>query len=109
MGTRLSYCPPLSPRQLGVLTYSRSVSLSNYRHLLKAFHGKCAEAVSMFVLMCVCLCACMSMATFLANGRLQKFFFFLKDAKACKNAKCQLQRGRLFLVIFLRLNQSNFL
>lgn len=30
----------------------RSVSLSNYHHLLKTFHGKCVEAVSLFVLAC---------------------------------------------------------
>lgn len=45
--------PPLSQSLLGVLTHSRSVSPSNYCPLLKTFHGKCAEAVSMFVLVCV--------------------------------------------------------
>lgn len=100
VGTRLSYSPPLSQSLLGVLTHSRSVSPSNYRPLLKTFHGKCAEAVSMCVLVCVCA---YGSTTFWQKAHF-KLFFFNKEAKACKNAQCQLQRGQTFLVIFLHLN-----
>lgn len=54
MGKRLSYCLPLSHSPLGAVTHSRSVSASNYQHLLKTLYGICAEAVSMFALVCVC-------------------------------------------------------
>lgn len=34
---------------------------------------------------------------------------FYKEPKTCRNAQCQLQRGRALLVIFLHLNQSDLM
>lgn len=58
------------------------------------------------VCLCVYMCICEHDCFF---GKKPTPNVFHKEAKACKNAQHQLQRGQMFLVIFLHLNQSDFL
>lgn len=55
----------------------------------------------------VCLFLCAAYDYFFGESSTPNVFH--EEAKACKNAQRQLQKGQMFFVIFRHLNQSDFL